>query len=160
MFPSFRHHQPLRRWAARVLLMWLLSLGATVANGCLATAQSAPADATGSPLADAAPGHHGSLPVHTAAIDATALPMHHGMAPDGRGSQAKTNCQDFCAKATVSIPPLKSPLDDASSPAVLLMAGLTVQPVLPAFGPATSWVPRRHGAQAPPIPIAFLRLAL
>jgi hypothetical protein len=136
----FRHRQQLRRWAARVLLLWLFGVGAGVANACLATGHPA-----------AAHGH--------ARSDAVGAPLQEADAPTPVGNLAKANCQDFCDKATVSIPPLKSALDDTQSHPAIATTALTVLP-MPAFAPRPLWVPRRDGAQAPPIPIVFLRLAL
>ena len=71
----------------------------------------------------------------------------------------KTNCQDFCEKSTISIPPLQLSIDHAD-------AGATAPPPapmlfeLPAAARVSPEVPRRDGGRAPPIPIAFLRLAL
>jgi hypothetical protein len=59
----------------------------------------------------------------------------------------------------VSIPPLKSALDDDQLHAVIAPTAMTVVP-MPAFAPVQLRVPRRDGVLAPPIPIAFLRLAL
>jgi hypothetical protein len=143
----FRHRLQLRRWAARMLLLWLFGVGAAVANGCLASGPAGPAD----PAAEAAAHahhHHGAQPAHSAdeALD------HHGGA-------AKTNCQDFCDKAHVSIPPLKSALDEVQVHALMLTTVAIVLPA-PALAPVLAWVPRRDGVRLPPMPIAFGRLAL
>ncbi len=145
----FRHRQPLRRWATRVLLLWLLGMGAAVAAGCMASSRS---DSTGHGATAAAAGlhHHGIHGTHPQlALD------------DGQdtGSSGKTNCQDFCDKAGVSIPPLKSVLDDVQVHALTQVACAVVMPP-PAFLPVHAWVPRRDGARAPPLAVAGLRLAL
>ena len=59
----------------------------------------------------------------------------------------------------MAIPPLKSALDDVQSHAVIAMTAVTVLP-MPAFAPVQLRVRRLDGVQAPPILIAFLRLAL
>ena len=132
----FHHRSQLRRWAARVLLLWLFGIGTGVANACL-----------GPSLADS--GAH---------------PTGHSSAayepPDREGPFGKSNCQDFCEKSTVSIPPLKSALDNVQGPALLPGAVVVILPV-PAFSPDELLLPLRDGGLAPvPITIAFLRLAL
>ena len=160
----FRHRQSLRRWAAQVLLLWLLGMGAAVATGCMASSRT---DSAGHGAAQA---HPLAAPHHApAAADRThhhgwheAQGMHAHLAlDDGQdpGSAGKTNCQDFCDKASVSIPPLKSALDDVQVHALTQVASTVVMP-LPAFLPVHAWVPRRDGARAPPLHVAGLRLAL
>ena len=145
----FRHRQTLRRWAAQVLLLWLLGMGAAVATGCMASsrADSAPHHAAAAAASTHSHGMHGTH-AHLALDD--------GQDP---GSAGKTNCQDFCDKACVSIPPLKSAFDDVQVHALTRLASAVVMP-LPAFLPVHAWVPRRDGARAPPLPVAGLRLAL
>jgi hypothetical protein len=142
-----------------MLFMWLFSLGACLANASLSPA---PADATGhlvaqrpeavAPDSDAA----GDEDCHQDQLASSAqggMQGHHG-------TSAKTNCQDFCGKATVSIPPLKSALDDVQAHAlVATVFTTTALPVLP-FTSLQPWVPRRDGERAPPILIAYLRLTL
>lgn len=123
-----------------MLLSWLFGLGASVANACLATGHEAPS--------------HGHAQVHD-----EALPSHGDDAPLHPGSLSKSNCQDFCGKAKLLVPPVKSALDDVQSHAAIATAVVTVLP-RPALAPVQPWVPRRDGVQAPSIPIEFLRLAL
>jgi len=123
-----------------MLLSWLFGLGASVANACLASGHVAPS--------------HGHAQAHDAA-----LPSHGDDAPLHEGSPSKSNCQDFCGKAKLLIPPVKSALDDVQSHAAIATSAVTVLP-RPAFAPVQPWVPRRDGVQAPSIPIEFLRLAL
>ena len=129
----FRHRRQLRHWAARMLLLWLFGLGAGVANGCLASRGDVPCE-----------GHRQAE--HSIAVD-------HPQAP------AKTNCQDFCEKSSISVPSLKTALDDAGGPALrprpIAVARLSIAPTVD-----RSWGPRRDGARPPPIAIAFLRLTL
>ena len=152
----FRHRQQLRRWAARVLLLWLFGIGAGVANACIATA---PAAAEASHIVAVVDAQHDVVPHDHAHASSTSLLSKGIDAPTHLGNLSKANCQDFCDKATVSIPPLKSALDDVQSHAVFVMATMIVVP-MPAFAPVQLRVPRRDGVQAPPISIAFLRLAL
>ena len=146
----FHHRSQLRRWAARVLLLWLFGIGTGVANACLAPSQ-ADSGAHPSGHSSASRATHG---------DTAALPVAAGERADGEGSLAKSNCQDFCEKATVSIHPLKSALDIVQGHALLSGAAVVILPV-PAFSPDELLLPRRDGGLAPvPIRTAFLRLAL
>ncbi len=152
----FRHRQQLRRWAARVLLLWLFGIGAGVVNACITTAPTA---AVASHIVSVVDTHH-DVAAHDHAQAASSGPPSQSIeAPGHLGNLSKANCQDFCDKATVSIPPLKSALDDIQSHSVIAMTAMTVLP-MPAFAPVQLRVPRRDGVQAPPISIAFLRLAL
>ena len=137
--------QRLRRWAARVLLLWLFGVGAGVANACLVQA-SASSDG----LAAAHHAHVGAVHHHAAAGEGA---HGHGAAP------AVSNCQDFCDKASVSLPSLKAAPGDLQGQAWLVSAVPLVL-AAPVFAPARPWLPRRDGLRAPPIPIAFLRLTL
>lgn len=155
----FRHRRQLRQWAAGVLLLWLFGVGVGVANACLTTGQTAPVAGMAGHLVAVVQAHHDLASHDHASAESAVLPSH---TPDGQrhqGNLAKSNCKDFCDKATVSIPPLKSALDDVQSHAVITTAAVTILP-MPAFAPMQLWVSRRDGVLAPPIPIAFLRLAL
>ena len=155
----FLYRRQLRLWAAPVLLLWLFGLGTSVANACLTTGQTEPVAATASRLVAVAEALD-DLAFHDhAAADGGFLQSHGTDAPAHHGSLAKTNCQDFCSKAPVSIPPLKSALDDVQSHAVIATAAVTVVR-MPAFAPVQLWLPRRDGVRDLPMPIAFLRLAL
>lgn len=153
----FRHHQQLRRWALRVLLVWLFGLGLGVANACLAAQQ----------FAGSVDAFHGVVAVQAA--DLAAAPVgcehHSGVASDlsrhdlGEYSP-KSNCESFCERAGVTIPPQKSDLDSYQSH-VLPPPRVAVLPVSASVDvSAEVGAPRRDGARPLPIPIAFLRLAL
>lgn len=151
----FRHRQQLRRWAARLLFLWIFGVGVGIANACLVVpgmVMSAPshawrvADVMGSQAYGAEHGMSGQ-----AAGDQSALAE-----PD---SQAQPNCVDCCDKASASTPLLKSALDGLQGHAAVPPAIAAALPV-PAFAPLQLWMPRPDGVLAPPIPIAFLRLAL
>ena len=158
----FRHRQQLRRWAARVLLLWLFGLGAAVANGCMAGEPQAPVAGRSAVVNDVA-----TVQQAQHALPAAPHAHHHGEhltptvdgAPDHHGGAGKTNCQDFCDKAQASIPPLKSALDDVHVHALTLASVTLVLPA-PAFATIQTWVPRRDGVRPPTIAIAFGRLAL
>ena len=154
----FHHRSQLRRWAARVLLLWLFGIGTGVANACLGPSL---ADSGAHPT-----GHSTGHPTgHSSASqashgDTAALPSAAHEHQDREGPFGKSNCQDFCEKSTVSIPPLKSAFDIAQGHALLSGAAVVVLPV-PAFSPDELLLPRRDGGLAPvPIRTAFLRLAL
>jgi len=135
MFRSRRH---LSRWAARVLLLWLFGIGVGMAHACLSTNQAATAGLEA---------HHASQQAQNA---------------EGSGceqSTVKSACQDFCDKSTISIPPLKLALDHAGASALPPPAQASFF-LAPAAELAPWRMPRRDGDRAPPIAIAFLRLAL
>lgn len=149
----FRYRRQVHRWATRVLLLWFFGIGASFANACLAehpTSSSqhgagVSAQALGSePAITPAASHHGS---------------HSGGVAGHDDPPLKTNCQDFCEKSTISIPPLKLALDHAGAdalpppPAEMLCRVALHEPL--------QWgVPRRDGGLAPPIAITLLRLTL
>lgn len=149
----FRHRQPLRRWAAFALLLWLFGVGAGVAHACLTLGLSAPGNGPDGSATRSEVVHEDT------AVAASAGCHGAGQAHHDDGVPGKTNCQDFCDKASVSIPPLKAALDDVLGAALLFPAVAGVVPV-PALAPVQAWVPRRSGVGAPPIHIAFLRLTL
>jgi len=153
----FRHRRQLRRWAVYVLLAWLFGLSAGVANACLTAS-----------LAELGLQRSGHLAASTAKAD-TAMPtcaQHHEghraqsrAALDHHALPGQPDCLDFCDKATISIPTLKSVLDQVDGSALPPPVIAMVAPV-PAALPVQLWVPRRDGVLAPPIRIAFLRLTL
>ena len=176
----FHRRSQLRRWAARALLLWLFGIGTGVANACLGPSLAdSGAHPTGHPTGhpSASQASHGD----TAALPSAAHERPQaddvrrpppegdpqsgratfaGEHPDREGPFGKSNCQDFCAKSTVSIPPLKSALDNVQAHALLPGAVVVTLPV-PAFSPDELLLPRWDGGLAPvPIRIAFLRLAL
>lgn len=137
----FFDRRQLRRWAARVLLAWLFGVGAGVANACLVASDEVEAGPTTAASAHEHTGEH-------------AGPQH-----DDEGSPGKGNCVDFCEKSSVAVSGSKLP--DRASMGVLPVPVCASS--LPVVAPgaehaAVAEVARRwHG---PPIPIAFLRLAL
>ena len=152
----FHHRNQLRRWAARVLLLWLFGIGTGVANACLGPSL---ADSGAHPTghSSASQATHGDTAVLPSAVHER--PQADDLRrPPPEGPFGKSNCQDFCEKSTVSIPPLKSALDNVH--ALLPGAVMVILPV-PAFSPDELLLPRRDGGLAPvPIRTAFLRLAL
>ena len=147
----FRHRQQLRRWAAGLLVLWLVGLGQGIANACLLV-----------------PGMVMSAPAMAAQAQAQVHGDEHGISgpaadePGARvapGSQDEPDGVDCCDEASPSTPLLKSALDGLQGHAAVPPAMPTVLP-MPAFAPMQMWMPRRDGVPAPTIPIAFLRLAL
>ncbi|MBI2749096.1 MAG: hypothetical protein HYX43_07085 [Burkholderiales bacterium] len=152
----FRHRQQLRHWAARVLLVWLFGIATGVAHACvfpslMELGKQRSESATAAQGGAATPASEHCHPVYQTPDDGT---------PGHDGSPAKSNCQDYCEKSTVSIPPLKSALDNLHDHALPPPAVAVVLPV-PAFTPEEPLLPRRDGGLVPlPISIALLRLAL
>ena len=152
----FRRHQQLRRWALRVLWVWLFGLGLGVANACLAAEQ----------FAGGSNSFLGEAEALTASSEAaTEECEHHAVAApeqtqhDPDDSSLKSNCESFCERAGVTIPPQKSALDNYQSHVLPPpMAVLTVPASVDVSADVRA--PRRDGARPLPIPIAFFRLAL
>lgn len=134
------HRHYLRRWAAVVLLAWVFGIVMSVANAC---AIQPPASTHASAVA---------------VEHATASSHHHDS--DGESDEAaKANCLDFCDESSVAAAtwqPLADSANFAWLPAILIALVLP-QPQLQAARSVLS-TPAHTGA--PPIPIAFLRLAL
>lgn len=151
----FCRHQQLRRWALRVLFVWLFGLGLGIANACVAAQQFAgggdtvqgkgQAQATGSAAAAGCEHHSSAVPDQAS--------------HDGHDPSPKSNCENLCERAGVTVPPQKSVPDnyqfDALPPAV---AALTVPASVDVAADVRA--PRQDGARPLSIPIVFLRLAL
>jgi hypothetical protein len=153
----FCHRNQIRRWAARVLLLWLLGLGIGVAHACLAPAA---ARSAGPQMASAVGQPSPSAPA--VAAEASQFGAHHAQHEAGQArpsSVVKSNCQDFCDKARVTIPPLKATPGDMPGLALPPAAVAVVLPA-PVFQPVRLAVPGREGVATLPIALAFVRLAL
>jgi hypothetical protein len=137
----FSDRRRLRRWAARVLLVWLFGLAVGVANACA--------------LGEAA--HHLADAATTTATDA-GLKHQHG---NGKADPAKVTCLDFCEKSSISAPQLKVVGDSL----VALGFALPVSHTLSVAGQTEPTV-GRLAVDSPTLPggppprIAFQRLAL
>jgi hypothetical protein len=155
----FRHRQQLRRWATRVLVVWLFGIGASIAQACLAPNH---VDLDGQRTAAAVAGE---LVKHGEEAPPTSDPHHaspktqHAGVSGHDDSLAESICQDFCEKSAIAIPPLKTALDNVQCHALPPAEAAMVCPV-PVAEPVQVSVPRPDGALAPPIRLAFLRLAL
>lgn len=143
----FRNRRQLQRWARRLLVFWLVGIAAGVANACV-VADRATADAQ----------QRSTAMVAAAAMSGSAADSGHQDAPGDASHAGKASCQEVCVKSSVAIPPVKSDADTAGgqgpAPAHVVVAlppdALVVQ----------HWAPGRERGHAPPIAIAFLRLAL
>jgi hypothetical protein len=136
------HRRQLRRWTALVLLAWLFGIVMSVANAC---AVRLSVDGAGAIV------EHASVSAH----------HHHGDDHDHDDDEdaAKANCLDFCDASAVAASAWQPALDAASLvwlPAFLI--SLVIPAPLSVRVRTAASPPDRTGA--PPIPIAFLRLAL
>jgi hypothetical protein len=154
----FFSHQQRRRSAATMLLLWLFGVGSAVANNCLAA---------GTPELDG--GRHESATPTLVAHDKAE--RSHGAAATGhalhdRGDtrhaptepHAAANCQDICNKISTSQTAPKCEGEDigvAAAPppgAFVAAIGFNVR--------SQTWALRPSQEPAPPVRIAFVRLAL
>lgn len=134
------HRRQLRRWTALVLLAWLFGIVMSVANACAVRL-----------WVDGA----GAIVEHTS----VSAQHHHGDDHDHDEDAAKANCLDFCDASAVAASAWQPALDAASLaclPAFLI--SLVIPAPLSVRVRLAALPPDRTGA--PPIPIAFLRLAL
>ena len=146
-FAMFCHRGRLRRWAAGVLVLWFFGVVSGVAHACLAQDANGMATAHADVAAATDAGHD--------IAHSKAFPVQHSHHDQPGGA----NCQDFCDKSAISIPPLKSALDLAQADALLPPVAAILYPVA-AYEPVQWWLPRRDGGLGPPITITLLRLAL
>lgn len=152
-----RHRRHLHHWAVLVLFLWVFGIGASFANACL---DAVPAVSSGAVAGDLAAAY--VTGAQTAASSEVDHASHDAMLQvDAAHDEdpCNANCQDFCDKSAISIPPLKSALDLAQAQALLPPVAAILYSVA-ACEPVQWWFPRRHGGLAPPIAITLLRLAL
>lgn len=155
----FRHRQGLRRWAAYVLLLWLLGIGIGVVNACVTPDRLSAGGAVAGHPAGASLPFDSSKDIQAPRLLAAGPDCHHGASGDDGAAPARTNCADFCDQAGVSIPSLKWPHGALQGPMLFAPTAPVLTPT-PAHGPAPLRVSRRDGALPLPISIAFLRLQL
>lgn len=154
MFP---HRGHLHRWAVLMLFLWVFGMGASFANACLA---AQPAMSGGAGAVHPVTAHPADD--HTSARGEVDRASHDAMLQAGATHDeglGNANCQDFCDRSAISIPPLKSALDLALAVALLPPVAATHYRV-PVCEPVQWWLPGRDGVWDLPITIAFLRLAL
>jgi hypothetical protein len=151
----FSNRLQLRRWAARVLLVWLFGVVGGVANACWADGFE----------------HAGVAHSHLAAAATADVPMaecalHFEAQQDGKHAasghgepHARSNCKTYCDALTISITPLKTALDNTPVHAI---AASTIAPAVPlvSAAPTPLMRPGRGAGRDIPILFAFLRLAL
>lgn len=138
----FFHSRHLRRWAAQMLLVWLLGLAVGIANACaVADAGKAAAPASG------------HVPAHSHG--------HHADADDdGCDDSGKIACHSFCEKSSTSIPRVLSDHDKPLIPvAVPLPMSMASTPEVDRCSVHRQSNPRPADKFAS-IPIVFLRLTL
>ncbi len=154
----FRHRQQLRRWAARALFVWLFGFATGIAQACLAPNHQDLNGQRAAPVGVVKVVKHGQAAPPTSDIHHATQQTQHG-ASGHDDTLVESICHDFCEKAAVAIPPLKSTPDKAQCHALPPVESAMVCP-LAAAEPVQLSVPRRYGALAPPIRLAFVRLAL
>lgn len=155
----FSHRQQLRRWAARVLMLWLFGVAAGVANACLGPGPGAFGGPPTAPATQVGAWHHHASPEAIAQGHHAGLAGAHGGGGGHEGPLFKSNCADFCDKASVSVPPVKTALDDLQGQALHFAAVAVVQAGAAGL-PAPQGDPLQQVHWARPIHIVFLRLAL
>lgn len=142
-----------------MLLVWLFGVVTGVANACWAQSLVLPAGqhplAVGARAAVAGEPAQPECEFHCASRQVG--PDSDG--PDTQDLHAKTVCQTYCDGVGVSISTLKSSVDSTPAPAMAVASFPLALPVA-GVAPVHLLMPRRDGGQAPPITIAFLRLAL
>lgn len=154
----FRRRRQLHRWAAGVLLVWLFGVAAGVANACLAASLAELGDPRSQATLSVEAAHGQTEAPQGERLHGSHQTPHEG-ALGHASSPGQFGCQDYCDKSTVSIPPLKSAIDPAlghALPAPAVAMACRTQD----DAPDPRLMPRRDGGLAPPITIAFLRLAL
>ncbi|MDP1532045.1 MAG: hypothetical protein Q8N44_20545 [Rubrivivax sp.] len=152
----FRHRRQLHRWAVHVLFVWLFGIAAGIAHACLTPNPVTLGAQRSAPAVEAV---HGGAAASASELHLGSRQSQPEGAPGHEGSPGKSNCLDFCDKAAVLIPPSKFALDNVHGHALPPPAVAMTRPVADS-SPDQPLPPRRDGHLAPPITIAFLRLAL
>jgi hypothetical protein len=156
----FRHRHQCRRWATCVLLLWLLGVGAGVANACLAATATQPGSPSIAKAVSLVGLHHGVAAPEGAHDHGPSQGHEHAGHTGYPAPPGSSSCQHFCDTAGISIPSQKSAFDDVHGNALFLLPAATAVVLDPGFAPVQQWVPRWDSVRAPPIQIAFMRLAL
>ena len=152
----FHHRQQLRRWAARTLLVWLFGIASGIAQACLTPSPMEPGAQRYEPAVEV---EHGKAAAAGDGLHHESHPAQHEGFLGHADAPVKSNCQDFCEKSALAIPPLKSALDKVQGHA-LPPPGVAMACPAPAAASVQTLTPRHDGALAPPIRLCFLRLAL
>lgn len=130
-----RHRNHLRRWASRMLLVWLFGVFAGVANACVL----------------------GGALDHDAGPAVVQHSSSQGQQGDG-GTADEKNCLQFCDQSSSAVPSQVKTLDQVVMSAIPVGFATMALPVVPALRLPRNAAPPRNSA--PAIPIAFLRLTL
>lgn len=133
MIPS--HRNQLRRWAARMLLVWLFGVVVGVANACVLAPEL----------------EHAS---HPAVAEHNSSDSRHGPGDKAPGA----NCQAFCDLSSSAVPSQSVAVDQVALAAIAVGFATVAVPVAQPL--RLQRVTPAHRNSAPPIPIAFLHLAL
>ena len=151
----FFSRQQLRRSAATMLLLWLFGVGSAVANNCLAAGTLKLDGARHESETPTLVAHDKAERSHGAAATGHAL---HDRGDTRHEPHAAANCQDFCNKVSTSQTAPKWEGDDigmaAAPPPVAFVAAISFNER------SQTWALRPSEEPAPPVRIAFARLAL
>ena len=104
----FRNRQQLRRWAARLLFLWLFGAGASTANACLTTGEPGPVGTMAGHPVLAMVDQHDAVPHDHAQLGTGGLQEQHVESQHHQDSAAKANCHartGFRSSAVVGAPP-------------------------------------------------------
>jgi hypothetical protein len=104
----FSNRLQLRRWAARVLLMWLFGVMGGVANACWAEGF----EHAGVAHPHVAAAATGDVAMAECALHAEAHQVGKQAASGDGEPHARSNCKTYCDALTTSITPLKTALDN------------------------------------------------
>ena len=110
----FRDRQQLRRWAARALFVWLFGFATGIVQACLAPNHMDLDGRRAAPVSAVKVVKHGQAAPPTSDLHHTTQQTQPG-ASGHDDPLVESICQDFCEKAAVAIPPLKSALDKVSA---------------------------------------------
>jgi hypothetical protein len=151
----FSNRLQLRRWAARVLLMWLFGVMGGVANACWAEGF----EHAGVAHPHVAAAATGDVAMAECALHAEAHQVGKQAASGDGEPHARSNCKTYCDALTTSITPLKTALDNTPVHAIAASTLVPAAPLVSA-APTPLMRPGRGVGQDIPILFAFLRLAL
>ena len=115
MFSSNRRQ--LRRWAERVLLLWVFGLSSGVASACWA-GNMARLEGLQLPPAVAVKAVQGDGALPECALHSGVHPQDDAGTGGHEHSGAKTICNAYCDMSALSVSPLKSSLDHSPGPAL------------------------------------------
>ena len=145
------HRRHLRRSVWVMLLAWLLTLSAGVANACQIQPHGLRAPAAVAPRHDASAERGG---YHTRTLPDDGLSQHHGSTTEA----AKAGCLKFCDDESSAV--AKSTTAQTDSPGPFMVANVEWRSAVPT-GTVTIWRSvERPASHGPPLVIRFLRLTI